>query len=212
MVCTLGPLASPGTATVTIGVTPTAAGPLSNTATVASPTPDPNPTNSPTTPPVLTTVEPSADLAITKEGLDTATVGTPCTYTITVTNLGPSSASDVTVTDLLPPTGVTVGLVTPSQGTCSGTSPMVCTLGPLASPGTATVTIVVTPTAAGPLSNTATVASPTPDPNTTNSPTTPPVLTTVTSAPSAGPLGGSAFSNAGGSMSSATYPLMIGVA
>ena len=64
----------------------------------------------------------TADL---REALGTATgdidpvvVGNPLTYTVTVTNAGPSPATNVGVTDILP-AGVTVGTISPSQGTCS---------------------------------------------------------------------------------------------
>ena len=62
---TLGELASGATATVTITVRPTAAGTLSNIASVAGQQPDPNPGNN-TTPPVVTPVDPAADLSVTK--------------------------------------------------------------------------------------------------------------------------------------------------
>ena len=76
------------------------------------------------------------------------------------------------------PAATTFVSATPSQGSCSGTSTITCALGTLAFPGSATVMIVVTPTAVGILSNTATVSSTTTDPTPGNN-TTPPVTTTV---------------------------------
>jgi uncharacterized repeat protein (TIGR01451 family) len=180
--CNVGSLAFPGSATISIVVTPTATGTISNSASVASTTNDPNNGNN-SVGPVDTTVNGSADLSITKsDSPDPVLVGQPLTYTITVTNNGPTSASAVTVTDTLPG-GVTFGSATPSQGTCSGTSTVTCNLGSLAFPGSATVTIVVTPTAAGTLNNSASVSSTTSDPNNGNN-TAGPITTTV-NAPSA---------------------------
>lgn len=123
---------------------------------------DGNPNNgrNPTTFPV----DNDADLAIVKTSSpNPATVGSPLTYTLTVTNNGPDAALSVTVTDPLPGT-VTFVSATPSQGNCSGTTTVTCSLGTIAASGSATITIVVTPTAEGTLSNTATVGSPTSDP------------------------------------------------
>jgi uncharacterized repeat protein (TIGR01451 family) len=111
---------------------------------------------------------PSADLSITKTGSpNPVTVGSNLTYTITVTNNGPSGATGVTVSDSLP-SGVTFVSATPSQGNCSGTTTISCGLGSLSNGGSATVTIVVTPTQAGGISNTATVTRNETDPDLTN--------------------------------------------
>src|SRR5262249_14961951 len=48
------------------------------------------------------TVTTSADLAVTKTGQTTITAGTTATYTITLTNYGPSDAANVELSDLLP--------------------------------------------------------------------------------------------------------------
>lgn len=101
----------------------------------------------------------SADLAITKSASpDPVTAGSNLTYSIGVTNGGPSTATDATVTDVLPAT-VTFVSATPSQGSCSGTATSTCNLGTLANGGSASVTIVVKTTQAGSLSNTASVTA-----------------------------------------------------
>jgi uncharacterized repeat protein (TIGR01451 family) len=100
----------------------------------------------------------SADVAIAKAATGAFFAGQDATFTITVTNNGPAAASGVTVTDTIPP-GATFVSATPSQGTCSGTTTVTCTLGTLNNGATATIALVVRPAIIGPLSNTATVSS-----------------------------------------------------
>ena len=99
------------------------------------------------------------DVKVTKsDNPDPVTVGASVTYTITVTNNGPDTAHDVEMVDVLPST-VALGSVTPSVGSCTGSTTITCDLGDLANGASATVTIVVTTTASGKLTNTATVSS-----------------------------------------------------
>jgi uncharacterized repeat protein (TIGR01451 family) len=106
----------------------------------------------------------SADLSITITDLpDPVAAGSNLTYTITVMNNGPNVASGVSVTDSLP-AGASFVSATSSQGGCSGTSTVVCSLGALANLATATVTLVATWTPPGTKSNTASVTSCTFDP------------------------------------------------
>jgi uncharacterized repeat protein (TIGR01451 family) len=127
--------------------------------------------------------EKPADLAITKvDSRDPSTAGRNLTYTLKVTNNGPNPATGVTVTDALP-SGLTARSSSASQGTCSGTTTVTCALGDLASGASATVTIVVRPSAAGKISNTASVTGSQPDPNQANNSAT--QETTVSAAPAA---------------------------
>jgi uncharacterized repeat protein (TIGR01451 family) len=83
------------------------------------------------------------------------------TYTLSVINLGPGTATGVTVTDTLQ-AGITLVSATPSQGTCSGTTTLICNLGNLANQATATIKLVVTfpmKSAGSVLCNTATITS-----------------------------------------------------
>jgi uncharacterized repeat protein (TIGR01451 family) len=90
------------------------------------------------------------------DSADPVTTNASITYTLTVTNNSPSAYTGVTLTDTLP-SGVTFVSATSSQGACSGSGTINCTLGELASGATATATIVVKPTALGTITNTATV-------------------------------------------------------
>ena len=137
---------------------------VANTASVTfNPIAETDPTDDSATD--IDTVASSADLAVTKTDLaDPVLAGDDVTYAITVTNLGPSQASGVVVTDTLPGS-VTFVSATPSLGSCSQAAGVVtCPLGVVPFPGTATVTIVVTTTIDGPITDTATVSATTPDP------------------------------------------------
>jgi len=106
-----------------------------------------------------------ADLAVTKEGRpDEPLVGAPLTYTLAITNAGPDSATGVTLTDTLS-SATTFAEATPSQGVCDELGgALVCDLGDIANGGAVTVTVAVTPTIAGEISNTVRVSSPERDP------------------------------------------------
>jgi uncharacterized repeat protein (TIGR01451 family) len=95
----------------------------------------------------------------------TVNVGQNVTFTVVLTNSGPSTATNVAVSETLP-AGLTFVSATPSQGTYnSGTG--LWTVGTLPA-GTASLQIVATVTQAGALTNTAQVAtSDQPDPDST---------------------------------------------
>jgi uncharacterized repeat protein (TIGR01451 family) len=90
------------------------------------------------------------------------------TYTITVTNPGPSAATNVVVTDDLPPS-LTFVSATPTQGSCNASDPVTCNLGGLAGGASATITLIATAsTTPGPVANTASVTAAEVDPNVGN--------------------------------------------
>jgi uncharacterized repeat protein (TIGR01451 family) len=105
-----------------------------------------------------------ADLALSKtDSPDPVTVDATLTYTIVVSNLGPQSATDVTVTDRLP-AQVQFVSAGASSGNCERNGRRVtCEIGnltPAPNAGdTATITLQVIPTRVGTIVNTATVDS-----------------------------------------------------
>jgi uncharacterized repeat protein (TIGR01451 family) len=106
------------------------------------------------------------DLAVTVGGTS-ALFPSNLTYTITVTNNGPAASSGITLTDTLA-SGLTWVSSTPSQGSCSGTTTITCSLGALGVGASATVSVVVTPGAPGGYTNNASVTATTPDLNSAN--------------------------------------------
>ncbi|HEX9736051.1 MAG TPA: hypothetical protein VGG06_29155 [Thermoanaerobaculia bacterium] len=151
---------------VTVDVDPAATGNLLNAADVTSPAGIPDPDtddNSDTDSDLLT---PVADLGITKtDGQTEAVPGTQVTYTVTVTNAGPSNVTGATVSDLLP------AQLTAASWTCAGTGGASCTAAgaghvndtvnvPAGAGVTYTLKATIVPGATGNLVNTATVTKP----------------------------------------------------
>jgi uncharacterized repeat protein (TIGR01451 family) len=108
-----------------------------------------------------------ADLSLTKtDSPDPVLAGQVLTYQLTATNAGPAAATNVLVLDELP-AAATLLSATASQGTgCDAASGRVtCRAGNLNAGGSATVTIQVRPTQAGPIANRATTQADEPDPD-----------------------------------------------
>ena len=112
-----------------------------------------------------------ADLAVTKtDSPDPVAVRGQLTYTVIVRNDGPAVATGVTLADTLP--DVAFISATPSRGSCARSGKgksdgtVTCDLGSLAASESATVTIVVSPTREGTLTNTATARANEPDADT----------------------------------------------
>jgi uncharacterized repeat protein (TIGR01451 family) len=141
---------------------------ITNSATAASTTADPNPNDN--TDATMTNVITQADLAVTKsDSPDPVFAGNNLTYTINLSNNGPSDAQSVTVTDAVPAnTSLVSAVVTTGTGWSTNTSgPIVFSKATVAAGETAVFTIVVhvnSNTASGTvISNTATAATTTTD-------------------------------------------------
>jgi len=144
------------TITITGKVAPWATGTLTNTARVTSGTYDPDDKNNTAT--STTTVEIQADISVTKKVSPTiAKPGDTITYTIEVTNNGPSDAPNVVVTDTLPQyiTGATYKVDGTDKGNWTGSY----TIGRMKPGDTVTITITgtVSSGASGTLTNTVVV-------------------------------------------------------
>ena len=174
--CSLGSLAPGANATMTVNVhiKPDALGAIHDDARVSSDVFDDQLGNNLST--VATTVAGSADLSITKtDSPAPVTAGTNLTYTLKVTNGGPSTATAVKITDPLPAgTSFLTGVDENGTTVCALTQPstITCDLGTMP-PGTSKtvlITVLVAPSVptGAVLTNTATVSSATPDPNNVN--------------------------------------------
>ena len=179
--CSLGTTWVRSTGEVSIATQPRAAGSYTNSVFISSDQADPTPSDNSAT--VTTQVLPSADLAVTNiASPNPVTAGHKLSFTLTVTNNGPSSATGVSLADSWTVTsgikgGVAFISVSSSQGSCNQTgSGVSCSLGDLANGSSITVTVVIQPRSKGTLSDTATVSANEHDPNTANNSAT----TTVT--------------------------------
>ncbi|MEL6892238.1 MAG: isopeptide-forming domain-containing fimbrial protein, partial [Actinomycetota bacterium] len=176
--CDLGDLDDGDLVTITINVDVRADATigvdvLSNTASITSSSTDPTPGNDSST--VDTDVTAAGDLRVEKAAPALVTAGETFDYTITVTNDGPSDATDVDVADTAP-AGVTFGAVTSTPNVCTS---LPCAVGDLADGDSVVITVSATVDAAAAATdgtlgnaddvvNTATVTSSTADPTPTN--------------------------------------------
>lgn len=179
--CSIASLATNATAnftlTVAVGSGVSDGTVLTNTANVSTSSSDTNPANNSSS--ANTTVQATADLSLSKTSAATATPGSQLTYTLTLSNAGPSSAANVSLTDTLP-AGETFVSFTQTSGpafACSvpaagGGGTITCTNASFAAGTPAAFTLVVgIPAATAPgtvLVNTASASSSTADPTPAN--------------------------------------------
>ena len=161
----VGTVNASGTATLTINATVLAGGIYANTAQVTAagetdldslpnnnaPAEDDQATDTPTP-------SPRADLRVNKAVTPASpAIGANATFTVTVSNNGPSTATGVVVTDQLP-TGYTFVSATPSQGTYdSGTG--IWTVGSINNASNAALQIIGTVRSSGNYTNTAEITA-----------------------------------------------------
>jgi uncharacterized repeat protein (TIGR01451 family)/gliding motility-associated-like protein len=168
---TAGAMANGATVTITLvaRIVAPAGTTIRNTASVLGTEPDPNPANN-TANAVLTVVPvpvSNTDLSVTKTiSPGPYQTGDNITYTVTATNNGPAPATNVSVTDLLPPQ-LTFVQATANPGTYNPATGLY-TIGPLSPGASATVTITATINTSGPIINTAAVTGSPVDPNNIN--------------------------------------------
>ncbi len=164
--CTRATLAITTAPAITITVTaPSEGGTITNTATIDATNPDPDATDDSDS--ETTTVTARADLAVTQtDNPDPVIANGTLTYTVSVTNNGPSTAQSVTLTDTLPATATFVSVNGGATWSCSQAAGVVtCTRATLAPGAAPNITIVVTaPAQGGTITNTAAIATTTTDP------------------------------------------------
>ncbi len=171
------------TLTVTVEVSPAIVGDtVTNTAEInAVDQADPNPFNN-LAEAAFTVTEPGsgADLVVSKTAEpDVVAAGEVLTYTITISNNGPATATTVLVSDTLP-AGAAFVSVSPGAPDCAESGGVItCTLASLANGEMATVTLLVTTATTGTLTNTVTVESLEPDPIPFNNSATVETLVTI---------------------------------
>jgi large repetitive protein len=151
---TVGPLANGASATLVIVARLTGTTPQVNTATATNPSQqDPNTGNNQQS---VTITPQRAELSIIKSvAVTPVNVTGNAVFTVTVSNAGPSAATNVTVADLLP-AGLTFAGAAPSAGAYDPVAG-VWTIDSIANGGSATLTITARVDGRGPYRNTATI-------------------------------------------------------
>ncbi len=137
---------------------------LPNTVNVSARTPDPVATNNSAQ--ITTTVQSVADMAISKSASAAqVVVGDKITFTLQITNSGPSVAANVVVTDVLPANMAYFACSSTGGGACGG-SGLTRTVSFVSLPvgGTASVTLVATAVADGAINNTVAIGTASIDP------------------------------------------------
>jgi uncharacterized repeat protein (TIGR01451 family) len=164
----LGAFAAGGIAQLSLTVQPTSVGFITNTVTVATP----DQTNTASTNIVIqaTNLVTLADLgvaiAVPAQSVVTNDV---TTYGVNVTNLGPSTAANVMLTNTLPPGVILIGVLPTNQTFSVASSNLIFNLGTLTNAGYANLQFTIQPTNAGALNFSASVgAAGILDTNTTN--------------------------------------------
>ncbi|MGH2689010.1 MAG: hypothetical protein ACRDKW_09420, partial [Actinomycetota bacterium] len=149
LLCSLGDIPVGGSATVTLVVRPETTGKYSSAASAKAAEADGKRANNRAE--ATSTVIPAADLILTGTSPSEAVpIGRRLTYTFAIRNAGPSEATNVEFTDVLP-TGSSLVSVRSTAGECrDARASVVCDIGELDVSAEATVTIEVVPSSTGP--------------------------------------------------------------
>ena len=184
---TLTNFANAATTNFTVTVTAPASGSLTNTASSTSSTADSDASNnngSAAAARVISTITPSADVGATVLGPSTVLGGGSVVYTISVTNLGPSSASNVVVTDRLSGNATFVGAS--DGGSHSNGVVTWPAMASLSAGAVSNFTVTVTAPSGGTLTNTVSSAAATFDPAAANNDGSAPAAQVITEVTPAG--------------------------
>jgi uncharacterized repeat protein (TIGR01451 family)/uncharacterized delta-60 repeat protein len=161
---TIPSLAKDAVASLALVVQANSTGTITNAAAVTSGTADLNPDDN-TALAVVVVSSPTADLAIGLfDAPDPLPLGGYLTYTITVSNLGPATATGVIAVDTLPPAVNFISASPANSYTAAGGVVTFTNLGNLDSGAQTSVTITVQPTATGTITDTASCRSGVVDP------------------------------------------------
>lgn len=152
-------------------VPPTSVPPTDVPPTSVPPTATPTdvpPTATPTTTPTQTNVPGPADITVDKSGPTIILLNLDVTYLLTISNIGPGTATNVVLLDT--PTGVPWTFVaTGSDPACTSNGVTIsCAAGTIAPGGSRSLTVTIRPSAVGQLNNTAEVSATELDPVPTN--------------------------------------------
>lgn len=159
--CNLGTIGAGNSVSIALTLNTNAPGTVSNHATVTSSTTDPDPSDNSNI--TSTTVEPSADLDLSiNESVDPVQDGDNVVYTITLSNNGPDTASNVTVS--LGLNGGSYVSINAPGFTCAGSGSNRTCSAPSFTTGSTTITVTAKAGATSPMSLFAGVLSSTHDP------------------------------------------------
>jgi uncharacterized delta-60 repeat protein/uncharacterized repeat protein (TIGR01451 family) len=159
----LGTLGIGASAAVTVTVTATATGAYTNTIYATANETDPN-INDNSVSVISTVVTASADLGLAMSAApDPLTLGGNVTFTMTVSNNGPATATSVLLTNTLPASAAFVSASTPAYSLV-GNVLVFTNLADIGNGGQSVVTVTLKPTVAGNITNSAAVGSAVIDP------------------------------------------------
>ncbi len=157
--CTIPSINSEANTLINVTATILAAGAFDNSATATSPLPDPDPVDNTDDDDNGGSTTAAVDIAVVKtSSAPNIFIGQSFSFTIVVTNNGPDTATNVTLSDPLP-ANFALDATATTQGSCAGTTTVNCSLGTMLNGSSVTITLTGHPTAPGAMPNTATVVS-----------------------------------------------------